>query len=65
MEDGVKDLMAKGDDIAARLVAFAVAVLDLCDKLPRLHKGLTSRDNFYGLGHPGRPTTERHGPRRA
>ena len=31
MDDGVKEFMAKGDDIAARLVAFAVAVPDLCD----------------------------------
>jgi four helix bundle protein len=27
--------MAKGDDIREKLVAFAVAVMDLCDHLPR------------------------------
>lgn len=31
--------MAKGDDIEARLVAFAVEVLDLCDQLPKTVAG--------------------------
>jgi len=31
--------MAKGDDIEARLVGFAVEVLDLCDELPKTAAG--------------------------
>ncbi len=31
--------MAKGDDIRERLVGFAVAVMDLCDRLPRTVEG--------------------------
>jgi len=32
--------MAKGDDIEARLIGFAVQVLDLCDRLPKSAAGL-------------------------
>jgi len=32
--------MAKGDDIEARLVGFAVTVLDLCDQLPKTAAGI-------------------------
>jgi four helix bundle protein len=35
----MEGIMAKGDDIEARLVGFAVAVLDLCDKLPKSPAG--------------------------
>lgn len=31
--------MAKGDDLQERLVEFAVAVMDLCDKLPKTPAG--------------------------
>ncbi len=31
--------MAKGNDIEERLKAFAVQVLDVCDRLPRTPKG--------------------------
>ena len=31
--------MAKGDDIQARLVGFAVRVMDLCDQLPKITAG--------------------------
>ena len=31
--------MAKGDDIQARLIIFAVRVLDLCDRLPKSAAG--------------------------
>ena len=31
--------MAKGDDIEARLIAFAVTILDLCDVIPKTPAG--------------------------
>ena len=52
---GVKDLMAKGDDIAARLVAFAVAVLELCDKLPKTPQGTHIAGQLLRSGTSGAP----------
>jgi len=47
--------MAKGDDIAARLVAFAVAVLDLCDKLPKTPQGTHIAGQLLRSGTSGAP----------
>ncbi len=38
--------MAKGDDIREKLVAFAVAVMDLCDHLPKTTAGLHIADQL-------------------
>jgi four helix bundle protein len=47
--------MAKGDDLAARLVAFAVAVLDLCDKLPKTPQGTHIAGQLLRSGTSGAP----------
>jgi four helix bundle protein len=39
MDDGVKYLMAKGDDIEDRLIRFAVSVMDLAEALPTTFAG--------------------------
>ncbi len=38
--------MAKGDDIREKLVAFAVAVMDLCDRLPKTTAGTHIADQL-------------------
>ena len=48
--------MAKGDDIAARLVAFAVAVLDLSEKLPKTPQGTHIAGQLLRSGTSGAPS---------
>ena len=38
--------MAKGDDIREKLVAFAVSVMDLCDRLPKTTAGMHIADQL-------------------
>ncbi len=47
--------MAKGDDIEARLVAFAVGILDLCERLPKTPAGLHSGGQLLRSGTAGAP----------
>jgi four helix bundle protein len=47
--------VAKGDDIEARLVGFAVAVLDLCDKLPKSPAGTHIAGQLLRSGTAGVP----------
>ena len=38
--------MAKGDDIREKLVAFAISVMDLCDRLPKTTAGMHIADRM-------------------
>lgn len=47
--------MAKGDDIEARLVGFAVRVLDLCERLPKNAAGTHIAGQLLRSGTAGAP----------
>ena len=47
--------MAKGDDIEARLVAFAVKVLELCERLPKSPEGSHIGGQLLRSGTAGAP----------
>lgn len=47
--------MAKGDDIEARLVGFAVRVLDLCERLPKNPAGTHIAGQLLRSGTAGAP----------
>jgi four helix bundle protein len=47
--------MAKGDDIEARLVALAVAVMDVCEKLPKTAVGTHVGGQLLRSGTSGAP----------
>jgi four helix bundle protein len=47
--------MAKGDDIEARLVEFAVRVLDLCERLPKNPAGTHISGQLLRSGTAGAP----------
>ena len=47
--------MAKGDDIEARLVGFAVGVLALCERLPKASEGTNIANQLLRSGTAGAP----------
>lgn len=47
--------MAKGDDIEARMVVFAVRVMDLCEQLPRTAAGTHISGQLLRSGTSGAP----------
>ena len=47
--------MAKGDDIKARLVGFAVGVLGLCERLPKSPEGTHIAGQLLRSGTAGAP----------
>jgi four helix bundle protein len=47
--------MAKGDDIEARLVGFAVGVLALCERLPKTPEGTHIANQLLRSGTAGAP----------
>lgn len=47
--------MAKGDDIEARLVGFAVGVLALCERLPKTPEGTHMANQLLRSGTAGAP----------
>ena len=47
--------MAKGDDIEARLIEFAVGVLALCERLPKTPEGTHTANQLLRSGTAGAP----------
>jgi four helix bundle protein len=50
-----EEKMAKGDDIEARLVGFAVGVLALCERLPKTVEGTHIANQLLRSGTAGAP----------
>jgi four helix bundle protein len=47
--------MAKGDDMQARLIGFAVRVMDLCERIPKTTAGNQIADQLLRSGTSGAP----------